>query len=81
MSLNLRCTEVKSTCKVIMGLEGHASVQRKASRAEREDEGARAEGKGKKKERAKQILKYGHWHEQKFNPQHFPTMLWEMKKK
>lgn len=26
-----------------------------------------------RRKRAKQILKYGHWHEQKFYPQHFPT--------
>lgn len=29
----------------------------------------------------KQILKYGRWHEQKLYPQHFHTMLGEMKKK
>lgn len=39
------------------------------------------EGGGGEEEREKKpILKYGHWHEQKFYPQHFHTMLWEMKK-
>lgn len=63
-----------------MGLEDHASVQRQASRAEREAEGLRAEGKGEKKG-AEQILIYAQGCEQTFYPQHFHIMLWEMKKK
>lgn len=39
-----------------------------------------AQGDRKEEEESKS-LKYGHWHQQKFCPQHFHTMLWEMKKK
>lgn len=44
-------------------------------------EGSGVAGSGGGRKRKKQILKYGHWHEQKFYPQHFHTMLWEIKKK
>jgi hypothetical protein len=60
-----------------MGLEDHGSVQRKASRARRED-GIWAEGI--EKERGKQISEVWSLAQQKICPQHFPTMLWEMKK-
>lgn len=63
-----------------MGLEDHASVQRPARGAEREAEAVRAEGKGRK-EGSKANPEICSWYEQTLYPQHFHTILWEMKKK